>query len=239
MKLMAYRENDNGNKDLRDIIALLRITEAKSWAQLQSAVDPYFDLGNLGNDAILKTRLAIALAFPGQTEFEPLAKRLRAQTRKRVGMKTRNQFDQQAWSVLAFRTPFSGKPKGFECSGCPANFVELAEAEEAYGNFEHAWSEFLHEFYRHKAADFFAFEPPVQFSVGRRALLAGVAEALSIRFGLPVPAWVQKPEYMLREPWDPSAELHPGMSIEERMSYASPVFRKHNVVFKERSLIVL
>ena len=87
--------------------------------------------------------------------------------------------------------------------------------------------------------DFFAVEPPARFSPGRRALLAGVAETLSTRFNLPVPDWTQKSEYTLAEPWDPSAELFPGVSIEERMTYASPVFRKHNVVFKERSLIVL
>jgi hypothetical protein len=153
--------------------------------------------------------------------------------------KTRDQIDQQCWSILAARTPFPGKPQGFERSGRPANFHELALAVEAYEDFDHAWSEFLHEFYRYKTTDFFAVEPPVQFPPGRRALLAAVAEALSIRFDLPVPEWTQKPEYTLAEPWDPNAEFYPGMSIEERMSYASPVFRKHNVVFKERSLIAL
>lgn len=151
----------------------------------------------------------------------------------------RDELDKQAWAVLAERTPFTGKPEGFERSGRPANFAELAVAIEEYGSYSHAWSEFLHEFYRYKIPDFFAVEPPAHFSPGRRALLAAVAEALCTRFGLPVPAWVQKPEYTLAEPWDPNAEFYPGMSIEERMSYASPVFQKHNVVFKERSLIVL
>jgi hypothetical protein len=70
-------------------------------------------------------------------------------------------------------------------------------------------------------------------------LLAAEAEALLTRFELPVPEWTQKPEYTLAESWDLFADLHPGMSIEERMSYASPIFRKRNAVFKERSLIVL
>jgi hypothetical protein len=157
----------------------------------------------------------------------------------RRSRKTRDEIDQKAWAILAARTPSAGKPEGFARSGRPANFEELAVAEESYGDYSHAWSEYLHEFYRFKTVDFFAVEPPARFSPGRRALLAGVAEALSTRFNLPVPDWTQKSEYTLAEPWDPSAELSPGVSIEERMTYASPVFRKHNVVFKERSLIVL
>jgi hypothetical protein len=152
---------------------------------------------------------------------------------------TRAEIDKKAWVILAERTPSTGKPDGFARSGRPANFQELADAEESYGDYSHAWSEFLHEFYRFKTADFFAIEPPTLFSPGRRALLAGVAEALCTRFGLPVPEWTSKPEYTLNEPWDPSEEMAAVMPIEERMTYASPVFRKRNVVFKERYLIAL
>jgi hypothetical protein len=154
-------------------------------------------------------------------------------------LKRRDQLDKQCWAILAARTPFTGKPEGFARSGRPANFQELAVATEDYGDFEHAWSEFLHEFYRYKTPDFFAIEPPESVPLKRRALLAGVAEALSTRFGLPVPEWTQKPEYFLSEPWDPNAEWYPGMSAEERMPFASPAFRRRNVVFKERSLIAL
>lgn len=193
--------------------------------------------GNL-KPAISSLRLKIG-EEPSITLWSAAGSRKRGRRLVRRSMKTRAEIDQKCWAILAARTPFAGKPEGFMHSGHPANFRELADAEESYGDYGHAWSEFLHEFYRYKTVDFLAVEPPAQFSPGRRALLAGVADALSIRFGLPVPEWTQRPEYTLAEPWDPSAELYPGMPVEERISYASPVFQKRNVVFRERSLIVL
>lgn len=45
----------------------------------------------------------------------------------------------------------------------------------------------------------------------RRALLAGVAEYLSERYGLPVPEWVKEPEYFLDDMWDPWEDICPAM----------------------------
>lgn len=146
----------------------------------------------------------------------------------------RNQIDQAAWATPGVPDPFAGRPEGFECSG-PSR--QLPRARCRYGGIRGLRTRterILHEFYPYKTADFFAVEPPVQFSIERR-----VADAHSTRFGLPVPEWARKPDYALAKPWDPSSELHPGMLIEERISYASPAFRKRNVVFKERSLIAL
>jgi hypothetical protein len=80
----------------------------------------------------------------------------------------RDQVDQTAWATPAARTPFAGKPEGYACACRPANFEELALAVIEYNSYEHGWSEFLHGFYRCKIPDFFAIEPPDEFSVEGR-----------------------------------------------------------------------
>lgn len=73
MKCQAMRP---GTRDMQDIVFLLRELGVHSLAQMQQVLEPHFDLGNLGNDEVTPIKIAIASAFPGKTEYEPL--RLRA-----------------------------------------------------------------------------------------------------------------------------------------------------------------
>lgn len=122
----------------------------------------------------------------------------------------------------------------------PRNYEEMAELARVR-DYEFAWSEFLHEFFRYKTAEFFAVPPPRSFSPQRRALLAGVAEYLSNEFQLPVPAWVSQPEFYLNEPWDPWEDLCPDMEEfrQVRMERSHPAFLKRNVIYETRNLITL
>ena len=83
--------------------------------------------------------------------------------------------------------------------------------------------------------------PPRSFSPQRRALLAGVAEYLSERYGLPVPEWVKEPEYFLDDMWDQWEDICPAM--EETRPYRTErtplAFLKRRVVYEGRNLITL
>jgi hypothetical protein len=95
------------------------------------------------------------------------------------------------------------RPPGYERSFRPANYRELGQKITDTGDFELSWSEFLHEFYRYRTEEFFDERSPEFLSPGWKALLAGVAEFLSQEFSLTPPDWVNDPQYILRELWDP------------------------------------
>lgn len=155
-------------------------------------------------------------------------------------MSTRARLDAIAWGVIDKTAARSTPPSGLAASGRPANYGELAELTARWDP-ELAWSEFLHEFFRYKQPGFFAVPPPRSFSPQRRALLAGVAEYLSQRYGLPVPAWVRDGEFFLAELWDPWEDLCPDMEETRpgRTERTPEAFLKRGVVFEARNLITL
>lgn len=81
------------------------------------------------------------------------------------------------------------------------NYRDLWEVAQA-ADFPHAWSEFLHGFFNWKDAEAFAFPPPAGLGQEWCAILAGAAEYLCHRYGLPVPAWTEKPQYFLTGPFE-------------------------------------
>lgn len=113
--------------------------------------------------------------------------------------------------------------------------------EQRGDDFEFAWSEFCHEFYRHKGASFFEVPPPDGFSTEFRALLAGAAEFWCREFGLPVPAWTEEPQYFLDEWWTPWGEFLSDAPerVAERRAKADPAFLRRNILFAARNLIAL
>ena len=155
--------------------------------------------------------------------------------------KTRYELDEVAWKIIEEQPLNKGVPPGYVASGRPSNFQELDDMFTATGDFEFAWSEYRHEFYRYKQARFFAVEPPESFSPEYRALLAGVAEYLSGRFGLPIPEWTSHPEYFLDEVWDPWEDILPDLEQyrDKRRSRSHEAFLKRNVIFETRGLIAI
>ena len=112
-------------------------------------------------------------------------------------MVTRERLDEVAWGVIKTAKVHEGVPSGYALSGRPANFIELYQCADDRANFELAYSEFLHEFYRYRDASFFAVPPPKHVSPGWKAILAGMAEDLSKEFDLPVPFWTEDAAYFL------------------------------------------
>jgi hypothetical protein len=156
-------------------------------------------------------------------------------------VKTRSELDQLAWKIIEEQPLAKGVPPGYAASGRPANFQELAYMTEVTGDFERSWSEYRHEFYRYRTATFFAVEPPKSFSPELRAMLAGAAEYLSDRFGLPVPGWTSHPEYFLDRVWDPWEDIVPDIEQyrDERRARSHQAFLRRNVIFETRGLISL
>jgi len=153
---------------------------------------------------------------------------------------SRAQLDQIAWETIKTASVSTASPAGLKASGRPRDYAELAELT-ARKDYETAWSEFLHEFFRYRTAEFFIVPPPRSFSPQRRALLAGVAEFLSTEFGLPVPEWVNDREYFLGEMWDPWEDICPDLESlrQVRIDRSHPMFLKRNVVYETRNLITL
>lgn len=115
---------------------------------------------------------------------------------------TRAELDHIAWQTIHTASAIGNRqPAGYAATGRPSNFIELAQMM-ADRDEEMAWSEFLHEFYRFRTPSFFAERPPESLSPQWKALLAGTAEFLSKEFGLPVPEWVNDPQYTLPVQWD-------------------------------------
>jgi hypothetical protein len=144
--------------------------------------------------------------------------------------------------ALCWRTIKSAKARPYEkCRYRPNNYAEIGDRLRAGGDWELIWGDFLHCFYAHRTASFFEFPPPAELSVKKQALLAGVAEWLSAEFGLPHPVWADNPRYFLDAPWDPWEDLGLDMSefYEEKLRRSPEAFRKRNVAFESRNLIVL
>ena len=107
--------------------------------------------------------------------------------------------------------------------------------------FEHAWSDFRHEFFFWKTVDSFKVPPPVELGPHWQALLAGAAEYLCHRYGLSVPAWTEESAYTLAEVWDPWEDILPSLeaSRPDRIARTPPEFLHRNVVYEARNLIAL
>ena len=137
-------------------------------------------------------------------------------------------FDKIAWDIIhKMPPPRMPNRKGLAQTGRPKDFAELEVLLSSGEDWRIAFPMFLDEFYCFKTPDFFAVEPSGFFDVRMRAWLAGVAEYLCRRFGLPVPEWTEKPEYFLAEFWKRTDDA------------GEPEFRRRNVGYNPRHLIRL
>ena len=146
-------------------------------------------------------------------------------------------------------------PAGPYCaSSRPANYAELWEATQAFvpryaadldpipgtwPAFEYAWSNFLHEFFLWRLADFFAVPPPEELGLERCVMLAGAAEYLCSRYNLEAPDWIDDSRYVLPALRDYWADVLPVSRdhLFRRCQRAEPEFLKRNLVFEALSLI--
>jgi pimeloyl-ACP methyl ester carboxylesterase len=166
---------------------------------------------------------------------------------------TRQEMDEIVWRNMAQpRRPEGTWVEGGWRGGRPRDFAEVGEAVQAGRSWDGAWGDWLHEFVYRKDARCLAFEPSQRFSAERRAMMAGAAEFFARLYGLPKPAWVEKPEYFLAEPefasflasdpddpefivWIPDS-----YAALWRLQARSPKeMLRRNVIFEARSLTVL
>jgi hypothetical protein len=144
--------------------------------------------------------------------------------------------------ALCWRTIKSAKVLPYEGSKYrPNNYAEISAGLRAGGEFELLWGDFLHAFYLYRHPSFFEFPSPEELSLENQALLAGAADWLSAEFGLPHPAWTDNPRYFLHKTWDPWEDLGLDMSefFEAKLQRSPEAFRKRNIAFESRNLIVL
>ena len=158
--------------------------------------------------------------------------------------------DQLCWDTIDSHVP-APRPSNHR-SRRPSNYAQLEKAafsckqwpdEEdhfpwEWPGFEHAWSDFLHEFFFWRLADFFAAPPPKSFPAEYQAVLAGTAEFLCERYDLDLPAWIDDPRYTLPALF----EFWPCLPAEtkfRRVQRSAPAFLKRNLVFDPRNLITL
>lgn len=178
--------------------------------------------------------------------------------RVRRGGATRQELDAIVWASMAeprsaklaaedWAVPWSG--------GRPRDIAEIGMAMKAGSSWEVALGDWLHDFVRLKDSRCLEAEPPLWMTPEDRALLAGVAEFFARRFGLPRPAWVDKPEYFLpkleiayyckphgMEPDDPEFICWPPLddqALYRKMARTPRELLRRNVVYEARSLTVL
>jgi hypothetical protein len=82
MKCQSLRP---GRRDFSDAATLIRRCGIKTIEQLQRVIAPYIDWGFLDNEDTGNLKVAIAWAFPGQTEYEPIRQRMLDRYRKIKG----------------------------------------------------------------------------------------------------------------------------------------------------------
>jgi len=122
----------------------------------------------------------------------------------------------------------------------PATLVEVADRLRRGEAIEKALAEFLDAFYSARDGDFaykmLAEEPPDTGGVRSDALLAAVAEYLTIQYvQSKPPSWVSHPKRVLKEPFFTSTSTAPAMK--EWLVHSSPAeFKNHNIFTEPRPL---
>jgi hypothetical protein len=164
--------------------------------------------------------------------------------------KRRDEMDRICWETIDAHAPRL-RPQN-HVTARPTNYAQLERDALAYElwpdevdhapwtwpGFEHAWSNFLHEFFYWRLADFFTEPPPASFPIEYQALLAGAAEYLCNRYDLDLPAWIDDPRYTLPFLYEMWPCLQPETRF-RRVQRAAPEFLKRNLIFEARNLITL
>lgn len=156
--------------------------------------------------------------------------------RKEEVMLTR---DEIAWKSIHDRPVVKmGPDQGWRSR----SYADLESRLQLGQDWDTIWSDFLHAFYDHRDASFFAHPSPASLPVEMQAWLAGVAEFLSADFHLPHPVWTDDSRYFLSASWDPWEEAV-GLDMSafrvEKVARSPEAFRKRNIAYLSRGLIAV
>jgi hypothetical protein len=121
----------------------------------------------------------------------------------------------------------------------PATLAEVADIAAGGESFDVSLANFLDRFYLRPSAEALIAEPrlltqvPDDIGQVRDAYLAGTAEELAARFGLPVPEWTASSARALHRPWFAStlSALRAVLLVE-----SPPAFRARNLFVSENAL---
>lgn len=120
-----------------------------------------------------------------------------------------------------------------------ATLAEIAARAATGGSFDYALADFLDGFYRKPSAGALEAEPTLLgLHLGdpgrvQDAYLAAVAEELSRRFSLPLPAWTSGAERSLHRPW---FAVSLGSMRAALILESPPGFRARNLFVSENAL---
>jgi hypothetical protein len=152
--------------------------------------------------------------------------------------------DNIAWQTIRDRKRPERPPRGIENGGRACNFSEVEALIRDGMSFDDAFESWLQEMYQYRQESFFAIPPSPFFAQHERAWMAGVAEGMARKLDLPVPTWVESPEFFLSEVYDWERDaldrfFPPEWAdmLDERLEGSDPEFRRRRVIARLRDLI--
>jgi hypothetical protein len=155
---------------------------------------------------------------------------------------SRKEQDDFIWVLHLAQPPNPGPPpnyRGVTDFEQLATFIGQEPDDFGHPSWVNGWSSFLHSFFFFKQVSFFGKRPPALFTIEEQAFLAASAEILCNRFNLQVPDWVSEPDYVLPELSAPVPWLRMQSVIKDPAATAHPTYLKHNVIARDRDLLVL
>ena len=152
--------------------------------------------------------------------------------------------DNIAWQTIIDRKRPERPPRGIEDGGRARDFGEIEALIRDGMSFDGAFESWLQEMYQYRQESFFAVPPSPFLAAHQRAWLAGVAEGMTRKLNLPVPYWVESPEFFLSDVYDWEQDaldifFPPDWAdlLDERLERSDPEFRRRRVIAKLRALI--
>jgi hypothetical protein len=152
--------------------------------------------------------------------------------------------DNIAWQTIRDRDRPKHPPRGIENGGRARDFGEVEALIRDGMSFDDAFESWLQEMYNYRQESFFAVPPSSFFAPRLRAWLAGVTEGMSRKLGIPIPSWVESPEFFLRDIYDWERDalgvfFPPDLAdmLDERLEGSDPEFRRRRIIAKLRGLI--
>jgi hypothetical protein len=152
--------------------------------------------------------------------------------------------DAIAWQTIRDRKRPERPPRGIDNGGRARNFTEVETLVHQGLCFEDAFESWLREMYLYRLESFFAVPPSFFFNPYQRAWMAGATEALVNKLGLPIPQWVNCPEFFLDAIYDWECEamgifFSPDLAdmLDVRLERSDPEFRRRRVIAHVRDLI--
>jgi hypothetical protein len=152
--------------------------------------------------------------------------------------------DAIAWQTIRDRKRPERPAAGITNGGRARDFAEVEALVRQGLSLEDAFESWLREMYLYRLESFFAVPPSYFFNPCQRAWMAGAAEGLARKLNLPIPLWVNHPQFFLDDIYDWEREALGIFFLPEfvdmldvRLERSDPEFRRRGVIAHLRDLI--